>query len=174
MIISLLPKHKFFCSPYVSKREVPPSKCTSSLKVEDPVAVCQRCTLKRDSSQSFRAQTTQATSDRSCARANASGCDHFNESEPGTEYVRWNVADSKICRLTHGGNGLKPVLLANIVRNSLRYVRNLCTEQPVCGGQLRGRLCPAFEINLGADLGADFKADFGADFWGQYQYAKSG
>ena len=39
----------------------------------------------------------------------------------------------------------------NIVRNSLRSVRNICSEQPV-------------RADFGADFGAGFGAGFGADF----------
>ena len=63
---------------------------------------------------------------------------------------------------------VRNMLVRNIVRNSPRYVRNICTEQPVWGGQLRDRLCPDLGGDFGADLGAHFKTDFGAGFWGQY------
>ena len=95
-----LPKHTV--SPHVKSLEVPLSVCRSCVKVRCSVASRQRYTQKRFSSQSFRAQTTQATSHLVLAVAMASGWFQWREKEPGTENVKWKVADCKMCRFTQG------------------------------------------------------------------------
>ena len=118
LIVSRLPKQR--ASPQVRNVEVPLSVCRSSVIVRLSVASRQRYTGKRFSSQSFRAQTTQATSHLAFATAMASGWFQWSEKEPGTENVKWKVADCKMCLLTQGKRGLKPSCCARH-RSLLRY-----------------------------------------------------
>ena len=57
-------------------------------KIGRAISLSAEMHCKRDSSQSLRAHTAQATSDRSFAIEKASGCYIFKQREPGTEYVR--------------------------------------------------------------------------------------
>ena len=126
-IRSLLPKQR--CSPQVSNSEFPLSSCRNSEYVEDPVASHHKYTVKRDSSQSLRAHTTQATSHRSLATWNASGWFHFSENDPGIEYVRWKVADSSMWRLTHGRRGLNLSFCARQKSRFLYSATSPCASQ---------------------------------------------
>ena len=117
LILTRFPKQRV--SPQV-RNVVVPSVCRSSVYDRVSVASRQRYTGKRFSSQSFRAQTTQATSHLVLATAMASGWFQWSEQEPGTEYVKWKVADCKMCLLTQGKRGLKPSCCAHH-RSLLRY-----------------------------------------------------